>query len=111
MSLGILITSRSGSQQGAPDRAKDEAAKLRKQLEFLFHIKEGAAAGGINFDIEFNDAIHDRSIVTDSGWKILLGRGLDIFQYVPRDTFDLATTLQQFRQVKAFGVTYIREGA
>jgi ATP-dependent Lon protease len=84
--------------------------KLRKQLELLVKVKQGAAVGGINFDVSFDDTIHDRSIVTDTGWKILLGRGLDIFQYVTGDTFDLATKLQQYRHVKAFGVTYIREG-
>ena len=55
--------------------------------------------------------IHDRSIVTDTGWKMLLGRVLDIFQYVTGDTFDLASRLQEYRQVKAFGVTYVRAGA
>ena len=86
-----------------------EGSKLRKQLEHLVKVKQGAAVGGIKFDVTFDDAIHDRSIVTDTGWKILLGRGLDIFQYVTGDAFDLATKLQQFRQVRAFGVTYIRE--
>ncbi|MFF4937307.1 BREX system Lon protease-like protein BrxL [Micromonospora sp. NPDC000729] len=83
--------------------------KLRKQLEFLVKIKQGAAVGGLHFDVAFDDTIHDRSIVTDTGWRILLGRGLDIFQYVTGDAFDLATKLQEFRQVKAFGITYIRE--
>jgi ATP-dependent Lon protease len=89
---------------------KEGEEKLRKQLELLVKIKQGATVGGINFDVSFDDTIHDRSIVTDTGWKILLGRGLDIFQYVTSDAFDLATTLQQYRHVKAFGVTYIREG-
>jgi ATP-dependent Lon protease len=84
--------------------------KLRKQLELLVKVKQGAAVAGINFDVSFDDTIHDRSIVTDTGWKILLGRGLDIFQYVTGDAFDLATKLQKYRHVKAFGVTYIREG-
>jgi ATP-dependent Lon protease len=84
--------------------------KLHRQLELLVKVKQGAAVGGINFDVSFDDTIHDRSIVTDTGWKILLGRGLDIFQYVTGDAFDLATKLQQYRHVKAFGVTYIREG-
>jgi ATP-dependent Lon protease len=86
------------------------AEKLRKQLELLLKIQQGAAVGGVNFDVAFDNTIHDRSIVTDTGWRILLGRGLDIFQYVTGDAFDLATKLQSFRQVKAFGVTYIREG-
>ncbi|SCL26067.1 ATP-dependent Lon protease [Micromonospora rhizosphaerae] len=85
------------------------ADKLRKQLEFLLRIKQGAAVGGVNFDVAFDNTIHDRSIVTDTGWRILLGRGLDIFQYVTGDAFDLATKLQEFRQVKAFGITFIRE--
>jgi ATP-dependent Lon protease len=84
--------------------------KLRKQFELLLKVKEGAAVGGINVDVSFDNTIHDRSIVTDTGWKILLGRGLDIFQYVTGDAFDLATKLQEYRQVKAFGVTYIRLG-
>jgi ATP-dependent Lon protease len=83
--------------------------KLRKQLDFLEKIKQGAAVGGITFDVSFDEAIHDRSIVTDTGWKIILGRGLDIFQYVTGDAFNLASRLQKFRQVKAFGVTYINE--
>ncbi|NEE06406.1 ATP-dependent Lon protease, partial [Streptomyces sp. SID7499] len=82
--------------------------KVRKQLEFLLKVKEGAAVGGINVDVSFDDTIHDRSIVTDTGWKILLGRGLDIFQFVTGDAFDLATRRQKYRQVKAFSVTYIR---
>ena len=88
----------------------NDGEKLRKQLELLLKIKQGAAVGGINFDVSFDDTIHDRSIVTDTGWKILLGRGLDIFQYVTGDAFDLATKLQGYRHVKAFGMTYIREG-
>ncbi|MFB8213180.1 BREX system Lon protease-like protein BrxL [Streptomyces anulatus] len=82
--------------------------KVRKQLEFLLKVKEGAAVGGINVDVSFDDTIHDRSIVTDTGWEILLGRGLDIFQFVTGDAFDLATRRQKYRQVKAFSVTYIR---
>lgn len=84
--------------------------KARRQLEFLFKVKQAASAAGINLDVSLDSSIHDRSIVTDTGWRINLGRGLDIFQYVTGDTFDLASRLQEFRQVRAFGVTYIREG-
>jgi len=87
----------------------DGAEKLQKQMEFLLRVKQGAAVAGINLDVEFNDTIHDRSIVADSGWRINLGRGLDMFQFVANDALDLAVKLQKYRQVKAFGVTYIRE--
>ena len=90
--------------------ANDESKeKHQKQLELLASIEHGAAGAGISFDYRVDPAIHDRSITTDTGWKIVLGRGLDIFQFVSNDAFDLSSRLQEFRQVKAFGVTYVRE--
>jgi ATP-dependent Lon protease len=83
--------------------------KLQKQMEFLLRVKQAAAVAGISLDVRFDATIHDRSIVANSGWRINLGRGLDIFQFVANDAFDLAVKLQKYRQVKAFGVTYIRE--
>ncbi|MBJ7595962.1 MAG: BREX system Lon protease-like protein BrxL [Candidatus Dormibacteraeota bacterium] len=85
--------------------------RVRRQREFLLKVKQGAAIAGINLDVSFDAVIHDRSIVTDTGWRINLGRGLDIFQFVTDDVFDLATKRQEYRQVKAFGVTYVREGS
>jgi ATP-dependent Lon protease len=82
-----------------------------KQIELLAKVRQGATVGGVAFDVAFDGSIHDRSIVTDTGWKILLGRGLDIFQYVTGDAFDLASRRQEYRQVKAFGITYMRAGA
>lgn len=95
-----LITSEEGEN--------DELA--RKQIELLAKVRQGAVVGGVTFDVTFEDSIHDRSIVTDTGWTILLGRGLDFFQYVNGDAFDLASRRQEYRQVKAFGVTYMRAG-
>ncbi|NYJ73425.1 BREX system Lon protease-like protein BrxL [Allobranchiibius huperziae] len=83
--------------------------KIQKQMEFLLRVKKAAEVAGINLDVKFDATIHDRSIVANSGWRINLGRGLDIFQYFASDTFELAAKLQSYRQVKAFGVTYIRE--
>ena len=87
----------------------DGEDKLRKQIELLLKVQQGAAVAGIKLDVSFDESLHDRSIVTDTGWRVVLGRGLDIFQYVTGDAFDLATKLQGYRQVKAFGVSYIRE--
>lgn len=87
----------------------DDPEKLQKQLEFLVRVKQAAAVAGISFDAKFDSKIHDRSIVANSGWRINLGRGLDIFQFVSSDAFDLAGKLQQYRQVKSFSVTYIRQ--
>jgi ATP-dependent Lon protease len=87
--------------------------KAQRQLEHLLQIKKSAGVLGIVFEVELVDptAIHDRSITTETGWRILLGRGLDIFQRVNDSPFDLATKYQKYREVKGFGITYIREPA
>jgi len=83
--------------------------QFEKQVEYLNNIEFGAAVAGITFDYRFDPTLHDRSISTDTGWFIILGRGLDFFQYSRGDAFELGTRLQEFRQVKAFGITYMRD--
>lgn len=89
---------------------QDGSEKRQKQHEYLAQIKKSAAVLGIVLDVEFAEpqSIHDRSISTDTGWKILLGRGLDIFQRMSDSPFDLATKYQKYRGLKAFGVAYLR---
>ena len=52
------------------------------QLEFFQKMQDNLAPTGIRFAWEFIDSqtIHARHIITGHGWKILLDRGLDIFQ-------------------------------
>ncbi|WP_433600365.1 BREX system Lon protease-like protein BrxL [Nocardia sp. CA-135953] len=90
---------------------QDGPDKVQRQLEYLLQIKKSAGMLGIVFDVELVDppAIHDRSITTDTGWKILLGRGLDIFQRMADNPFDLATKYQKYRELKGFGITYLRQ--
>jgi len=81
------------------------------QLEFFEQIQLSAQNAGITFTWEFDttETIHARSIVTDTGWKISLDRGLDIFQqYAMGDAFNLANRLQEYRSCKAFEITYIK---
>ncbi|MDQ0030893.1 BREX system Lon protease-like protein BrxL [Arthrobacter bambusae] len=87
---------------------EDKIDVERRQLFMLNDIQESAAAAGIHFTVAWDDSIHDRSIRADNGWKILLGRGLDIFQKGSGSQYELGTRSQQFRQVAAFGITYIR---
>lgn len=90
---------------------QDGPEKVQRQLEYLLQIKKSAGVLGIVFDVELVDptAIHDRSIATDTGWTILLGRGLDIFQRRNDSPFDLATKYQKYRELKGFGITYLRK--
>jgi len=90
----------------------EDEFKGDQQVENFERIQESCATVGIDFTWEFRDAgtIHARHIVTDHGWKILLDRGLDIFQhYEMNDAFIFANRLQQYRSCKAFEATFIRD--
>ncbi|WP_285728096.1 BREX system Lon protease-like protein BrxL [Psychromicrobium xiongbiense] len=81
----------------------------KKQLQMLSEIVRAAAQQGIKLEIAKDPGAHDRWIRADTGWRINLGRGLDIFQKSDGGWFDFGSSRQEFRQVRAFGVTYIRE--
>lgn len=63
---------------------------------------------GIIFTYEFDENIHDRSIKIDNGWKIVLGRGLDIWQKTG-GWYDVNEYIQEKRLCKACEVTYVSE--
>lgn len=82
-----------------------------EQNEYFQGIQDTCLNIGILFNWEFVDigTQHARHVVTDSGWKILLDRGLDIFQpYDMNDAFSISNRLQQYRNCKAFEITYLR---
>ena len=88
-----------------------DGIRPEKQIENLASVAASCEGAGIHFTWEFDETntIHARHIVTDTGWKIALDRGLDIFQqYEMNDAFSLANRLQQFRSVKAFEIIYLR---
>ncbi len=92
----------------------EDEFKGDQQKDYFEKIQESCNAIGVNFTWEFDDSgtIHARHIVTDHGWKISLDRGLDVFQhYEMNDTFTFANRLQQYRQCKAFEVTFLRSSA
>ena len=62
---------------------------------------------GIDFSFEFNDSIHDRSLIMDTGWKVVLGRGLDIWQKTT-GWYDLSEFIQEKRLCKACELTYLK---
>ena len=89
---------------------KDEF-KGDQQKEYFEQIQSSMFSVGVKFDWKFDETgtQHSRHVLTDTGWKILLDRGLDIFQqYDMRDSFQLANRLQQQRPCKKFEITYIK---
>jgi ATP-dependent Lon protease len=79
-----------------------------QSIDNLEELKESLMDMGINLTYEFQD-LHDRSIVANNGWKIKLGRGLDIFEKT-NGRFDIAEILQEKRQCRNCEITFVRNG-
>ncbi|MDC0267838.1 BREX system Lon protease-like protein BrxL [bacterium] len=73
----------------------------------LDELKESLARNHIKFHYDLHPELHDRSIELDNGWRILLGRGLDIFQK-PEGRFALGFIDQTKRKCKATSIGYIK---
>lgn len=63
---------------------------------------------GIIFTYEFDDFIHDRSIELDNDWKIILGRGLDIWQKTG-GWYDINEYIQERRFCRACEITILKK--
>jgi len=82
-----------------------------RQTENFQKMADACTGIGIQFTWEYDKTgtKHDRDITTDHGWKIVLSRGLDVFQrYELSDVFSFTSRLQQHRQCKEFNVTYVK---
>lgn len=81
-----------------------------EQEEHLENLTDSLEGSGLRFDYEVTwGAIHARSVKTDTGWKISLDRGLDIFQPPGENPRALDRVSHEQRRCKPFEVTYLRE--
>ena len=83
-------------------------ASLADEVKWkLDELKKGLLSDRIDFNYIFDNSVHDRWIETDTGWRIILGRGLDIFQKQD-DKFTLGFLDQTKRKCKATTITYTK---
>lgn len=83
-----------------------------KQDDYLQQIAEAMSPLGLSFTFDYDESrtIHDRKMVINDTWEILLGRCLDIWQYFDSgNAFAVETNVPEVRKVKEFGITYLRK--
>jgi ATP-dependent Lon protease len=85
---------------------QNEAAKIPDMIDAFEGLQSELQAVGIDFTWDFK-ADHDRWILLDNGWKILLSRGLDIYEKF--DRFSLANISQSERRCREFTVSFTKE--
>ena len=72
----------------------------------LQSLQDNLSTIGVSFNFKIDDTIHDRYILIDDNWKIVLGRGLDIWNKT-NGYFDIAEANQLYRSCKAFSMTVV----
>lgn len=78
-----------------------------KSIQNFTELADSLESLNIQLTWEFKTPLHDRSIKTDAGWFITLGRGLDIFERV-EGRFNIANFSQKARKCRACEITYIK---
>lgn len=84
----------------------NEKASRSQSEEYLKEVAISAQQLKINLTYKFENH-HDRYIAGDTGWKIIPGRGLDIFQR-SNGRLSIADVDQTLRKCKPCEITYVR---
>jgi ATP-dependent Lon protease len=81
-----------------------------KQEENLNQLVDSFTGSKVAFSWEFDHStnFHARNIVTDTGWKMTIDRGLDLFQKYETGPFSLEQGMQEARLTRGGEVTYLR---
>jgi len=87
----------------------DSEYNIQESSENLDEIAESVFDMGIKMTFEMKPNLHDRFIQSDNGWKVVLGRGLDMFQK-SEGRFSIADLRQDKRRCKACEITYLKNG-
>jgi ATP-dependent Lon protease len=79
---------------------------LNDSIGYFEELQESVRDLGINLSYRMENH-HDRFIAADNGWKITLGRGLDIFEKI-EGRFNVADMDQTKRKCKSCEMTYLK---
>lgn len=87
--------------------AEDEYQKRINGQKFD-EIAASVQDHGITFTYEFSDTIHRRGIELDNGWRIIIDRGLDIFQK-PDSKYELSELDQTKRKCRETEIVFMKQ--
>lgn len=103
--IGAIDTS-GGPVQLKLTTSAEDAYQEREISKKLDEIKINMAKHKVIFDYDFSPTVHRRGIESDNGWKIIVDRGLDIFQK-PDSKYELSEVDQTKRICRETEITYL----
>ncbi len=84
----------------------NDETHLSDSISYFEELQESISDLGINLTYRMENH-HDRFIAASNGWKITLGRGLDIFEKI-EGRFNVADLDQTKRKCKSCEITYLK---
>ena len=88
-----------------------DTGTYEKQDDFLNQITESFTGSRVSFSWELSPSpnFHARSVETDTGWRISLDRGLDMFQKYETGAFSLEAGIQEARMMRGAEIIYLKQ--
>lgn len=107
LAFSKLLNTKDSNIKLTLETSSDNREQEMNQTTRFDRLVNDFAKQGIIFSYSFNNHIHDRKIVTDIGYVIYLGRGLDIFHRPSSDnSFEYKN--QQLRKCKQNTIICVR---
>ncbi|RYD26709.1 MAG: ATP-dependent Lon protease, partial [Verrucomicrobiaceae bacterium] len=85
----------------------DTCVRQEEHLNQIATAFEGTRVA-FTWDFDHSADFHARSITTDTGWKISIDRGLDLFQRFETGAFSVAQGIQEARLTRRTELTYMK---
>ena len=89
--------------------SSDDSEQERENKFAFEQIADSLFENEIDFSFEFSDTIHDRQIETSTGWRIVMGRGLDYFQSLAGNYMQIGVNDQSLRPCLECSFDFIKK--
>jgi ATP-dependent Lon protease len=97
----VRLTTKADESDGTGAEKQED---MLRQVETAF----GGSRIAFSWEMDQSSAFHARSITTDTGWKISVDRGLDLFQRFESGPFSAEQAIQELRMARGAEITYLR---
>ena len=88
--------------------SSDDAYQEAQNRQSFEQLANSLYENGVELEVEFSSTIHDRQILLSTGWRIILGRGIDYFQSLAGNYFQIGTNDQDLRPCLETSIDFIK---
>mgnify|MGYP002632332753 FL=1 len=88
--------------------SSDDAYQEEQNKQSFEQLANSLYDNGVELQVEFSDTMHDRQILLSTGWRIILGRGIDYFQSLAGNYFQIGTNDQDLRPCLETSIDFVK---